>query len=358
MTFGDLQLATFKWIPSQNAVHWDALMYEIHGIDPSVPPHKIEEIVAERMFPEELQSIRLKVQKTLATSRDFFTTYRIVDSKNSMRFIKCFGKKDPNNALQIRGIAWDCTEEIQTAEDMEEAKAQMVSSAKMAALGEMSASIAHEINNPLTVIQARSFQLQQMVEQGSADPNKMKQVAESISRTTEKIAHIIKSLRAFSRDGAADPFEVASVRKIIDETLEFCRTRFTHHGLEVEVLPFDEDLEVECRQVQIQQVLLNLLNNAYDAVQNSVDRWIRIRAVEAEEHIEIHVVDSGSGIPSEIADKIMQPFFTTKAPGKGTGLGLSISSDIVKSHQGRLYIKENRPMTMVIHLPRVQNSDL
>ena len=334
-------------------------MYKIHDIPLSVPPQEVPVILASRMFDEELKVMEEKVERALTTARDFFVTYRVVDSHNSVHFIKCYGMRDPHNPQQIRGVSWDSTEEISTANEIQEARAKMVSSAKMAALGEMSASIAHEINNPLTVIQARAFQLLQMVEQGNTDSGKMKQVAESISRTTEKIAHIIKSLRAFSRDGAADPFEVVSVQQIVEETLEFCKTRFLHHGLEVQVVPFAEDLEVECRQVQIQQVLLNLLNNSYDAIQNATEFWIRIEAHEEDHHIEIHVTDSGPGIPLEIHEKIMQPFFTTKAPGQGTGLGLSISAEIMKAHQGLLYIKKEAPyVTLVLRLPRIQNLDI
>lgn len=97
----------------------------------------------------------------------------------------------------------------------------MISSAKMAALGEMSGSIAHEINNPLTVIQARAFQLTQMLEANKLDPAKIQQARESINRTAEKISRIINSLRSFSRDGAFDPFDLVPAKQIVTETLEF-----------------------------------------------------------------------------------------------------------------------------------------
>ena len=233
---------------------------------------------------------------------------------------------------------------------------KLLASTKMAALGEMSGGIAHEINNPLTVIQARSFQLLQMAEANSLDVSKVKQAADSISRTADKITRIIKSLRSFAREGANDPFTLVPLKQIIDETLEFCRTRFYNNGVEVEVLDFDHDLEIECRVVQIEQVLLNLLNNAFDAVQALEEKWIRIAIVEREAEIDLVVMDSGVGIPENFADKIMAPFFTTKTKGQGTGLGLSISNEIIRSHHGAMSLDKNaKNTTFVVRLPRWQH---
>lgn len=243
--------------------------------------------------------------------------------------------------------------------ELNEQQAKMIASTKMAALGEMSGGIAHEINNPLTVIQARAFQLSQLADINKLEPAKVRQVSESISKTADKIARIIKSLRSFARDGAQDPFDVMSVKQVIDETLEFCRTRFYNHGVEVTVGEISEDLEFECRLVQIEQVLLNLLNNSFDAVLNLEERWIRIDVEEKDdEFIAIHVTDSGKGIPINVANQMMQPFFTTKEVGKGTGLGLSISNGIMKTHQGELVYDPSCPNTRFSMLiPKLQNTE-
>ena len=118
----------------------------------------------------------------------------------------------------------------------------------------------------------------------------------------------------------------------------------------------DEEIEIECRLIQIEQVLLNLLNNSFDAIADLEEKWIRVD-VEAEDHfVNIKVVDSGKGIPAEASEKIMMPFFTTKEVGKGTGLGLSISSGILKSHGGELSLDRNAAnTTFVIRVPRLQN---
>lgn len=137
--------------------------------------------------------------------------------------------------------------------------------------------------------------------------------------------------------------------------MEFCKTRFYNYGVELILADIDEDLEIECRIIQIEQVLLNLLNNSFDAAQKSEEKWIRVEAIEFGDYIDIKVVDSGPRIPEEVADKIMQPFFTTKELGKGTGLGLSISTGIMKNHKGGLFLDRTASnTTFVMRLPRLQ----
>lgn len=351
-------MGTWEWDIEKNRLQWDTKMYQMHGV-PVLPGLNPMDEVWRRAHREDMEQVNRKVSDAAEKRQDFYVTYRVTHDNDEVHHIRCYGKFMTSSGSQrMYGVAWDSTEEIKTELQMAEARAKMVSSAKMAALGEMSGGIAHEINNPLTVIQARAFQLQQMVDSGKMGPAKVKQAAESISRTADKIARIIKSLRSFAREGTYDPFEVVPVKQIIEETLEFCRTRFYNHGVEVEVSPIDPDLEIECRLIQIEQVLLNLLNNSFDAIQDLENRWIQISVKEDVDCIEVSVSDSGPGIPEEVADQIMLPFFTTKEVGKGTGLGLSISAGIVKSHKGELTLKRGAPnTTFVIKLPRWQEEE-
>ncbi|MGE5086418.1 MAG: PAS domain-containing protein [Bacillota bacterium] len=349
------QMGTWEYDPLTREAIWDSRMYQIHGIPESLSANPQQELL-KRMSPEQHTNARNIFLQAFEAKKDVYTTYLITHDNGEVHHIRCYGKrKESPEGPRLYGVAWDSTVEVMTEKQIEEARAKMISAAKMAALGEMSGGIAHEINNPLTVIQARAFQLSQMVEQNKVDPDKVKLAAESISRTADKIAKIIKSLRSFSREGALDPFEVVSVKQLIEETLEFCRTRFYNHGVEIEVGPISDDAEIECRLIQIEQVLLNLLNNSFDAVQKQENKWIRIEVVEGDDSIDIMVKDSGPGIPQDLADKVMQPFFTTKEVGKGTGLGLSISTGIVKGHHGELFLDRTQPdTTFIIRIPRLQ----
>lgn len=239
-------------------------------------------------------------------------------------------------------------------------RAQMIAASKLTSLGEMAGGLAHEINSPLNIIQARASDLQEIAQSGSGSPvdsNNVLKATGSILRTSERIMAVVRGLRTFARDGRADPFERTSVQTIVEDTLALCRERFAACGIGVEVSGLQSDLTIECQRVQISQVLLNLLNNAFDAVQSLTNKWIRVEVSIDAEYLSIAVTDSGRGIPREIAEKAMQPFFTTKPVGKGTGLGLSISNAIAEAHHGRVWIDSRGPNTrIVLTVPRTHFS--
>jgi C4-dicarboxylate-specific signal transduction histidine kinase len=172
-----------------------------------------------------------------------------------------------------------------------------------------------------------------------------------VRQMTERIAKIVKGFLAISRDGAADPQLKFHLSEIIQETLVISQSRLNTNGVRLQVAPVPEVI-LKCRAVQISQVLLNLLNNAHDAVQKLEEKWIRIDFVETNSQLSILVTDSGSGIPKSLVEKIMEPFFTTKDINKGTGLGLSISKSIIEAHGGRFYYNAVCDNTQfVIELP-------
>ncbi|MGE0763133.1 MAG: sensor histidine kinase [Bdellovibrionales bacterium] len=238
-----------------------------------------------------------------------------------------------------------------------EAQSRLMNTTKMSALGEMAGGIAHEINTPLAVIQMRTEQLQEiLLEHKDLDKNFVLQTAATILNTVKRISKVIKGMRNFARDGAADAMEKTSLNKIIADTLSLCQERFKDNGVELTV-EWGPDVEIECRFVEISQILLNLCNNAFDAVQNLSERWISISVKENQGSVEISVIDSGDGIPEKIRDKIMQPFFTTKRVDKGTGLGLSLSKRIAEGHGGKLILDHRSAHThFVLCLPKLQNT--
>jgi signal transduction histidine kinase len=239
---------------------------------------------------------------------------------------------------------------------MEDQRQKMVTTSKMSALGEMAGGIAHEINNPLAIIHAYSNQILDLLDDELMDKDQIRKRASKIESTAMRIAKIISGLRAFSRDGSSDKPQLVSVEKLVNETLDFCRERFVSHGIDLLIEPMPEGLSFECRETEISQVLLNLLNNAHDAVEQLVEKWVRIEVKrDLNGYIVIRVVDSGNGISPEIREKLFQPFFTTKEVGRGTGLGLSVSQGIVKGHKGELIIDGLSAHTcFVLRLPESQ----
>ena len=231
----------------------------------------------------------------------------------------------------------------------------LATSTKMSALGEMAGGVAHEINTPLATIKSLSGQLQELMEDESLDKPLVKDMTFQIERTTDRIAKIVHSLRSFSRDGSKDPCHEVNIRKLIEDTLSFCSERFKSNGAQVVIDDFDSTLSFEGRAVEISQVLLNLLNNAHDAIAGLSENWIKISVINESEWIIIQVTDSGRGIPIKARDKIFHPFFTTKEVGHGTGMGLSVSVGIIKRHGGELTLDPQCPNTrVVIRLPKKQ----
>ncbi len=225
---------------------------------------------------------------------------------------------------------------------------KLVQAAKFSALGEMAGGIAHEINNPLAVIRGRAELIEDLMQREPLDLEKLAKVSESIQKTVTRIQKIITGLLSFARDGEKSPMIEASIQQVIDETLEFCASRFKNHDVDLRVQPIEEGLTLTCRPVQISQAILNLLNNAFDAVKGSEGAFVEIAAKQNGDKVEIWITDSGKGIPDAVAEKIMHPFFTTKEVGKGTGLGLSIASGIVKSHGGEFRLDKSCPNTRFV----------
>jgi signal transduction histidine kinase len=234
----------------------------------------------------------------------------------------------------------------------------LMTSAKLSALGEMAGGVAHEINNPLAIIQMRVEQLGRSVKSGKIDPEFALKVVDIISKTTVRISKIVNGLRSFARDGTADPMNNILVQALIADTLSLCHEKFANHGVQIEIFmdnALKKTLDIECRSTEICQVLVNLLNNSYDAIEHLPEKWIHLNVTNIGDYIELSVTDCGSGIPKDIQEKMMNPFFTTKEIGKGTGLGLSISKGIVTSHQGKIFIDNSCKNTKItVILPKKQ----
>ncbi len=224
---------------------------------------------------------------------------------------------------------------------------------KLSSLGEMAGGIAHEINSPLTLLQAYCSQINKNLDQETFQPTRVREIVAKIEKTTLRISKIVRGLKNLSRDGSSDPFEFGIIHELIQDTLSFCTDRITQQGIALSYSPPAQTLYFEGRITELSQVLLNLLNNAVDAIEKIDDKWINISVEDNHPWIEIRVRDCGSGIPPEVVSKIFDPFFTTKGVGKGTGLGLSIAANIIKNHHGELSVdRENRNTCFVIRLPK------
>lgn len=227
---------------------------------------------------------------------------------------------------------------------------QLVDADRLVTLGTMSAGIAHEINNPTTFISgnAQSFEtfwpyIETLIkEKGkeSKEADKLKFIREEIpdlisgiKNGADRITRIVKSLKTFAHHSDTQNHDYFKIQNAVQNALVLCHNKLKYN---IEII---ENIEGDLPQVfgdsqQIEQVIVNILNNAADAVKNLDNAIINIDAWQEETLVSIKIMDNGSGIKKENLDKIFNPFFTTKPVGEGTGLGMSISHGIIQAHKG------------------------
>jgi C4-dicarboxylate-specific signal transduction histidine kinase len=269
---------------------------------------------------------------------------------NALRYVSAVGGAavDKNGKVTgVVGIAMDITERRQMEQEREAARQRAIVSARLAALGTMAGGVAHEINNPLGIIHAMASDLKEsMARQGLPPREFVARKSQMICDTADRIARIVKSLRQISREGASDSFRPTPLADVVAQTLEICRAKFKANGVDLLLPRAIPELNVFVREVQIAQALLNLLQNAFDAVVGQKEeRWVRLEVQPVRGSAVISVSDSGPGIPSDIRSRMMEPFFTTKPVGQGVGLGLSLSKTIAQDHGGSLEYSEEKGHT-------------
>ncbi len=216
-------------------------------------------------------------------------------------------------------------------------------------LAQFSAGLAHEIKNPLAIIHARAGDLAELAAEGAAVPVELvASTCGSIVKTADRAIHILRGLEALARDGGHDPMHQADAGVLVNLALELVQRRYDTHGIALKATVPAGLPMVECRDVQIGQVLMNLLNNAFDAIEASTEseRWVGVKVSleggdgDAAKRVLIDVVDGGPEMAQETREHLMEAFYTTKTLGTGIGIGLSVSRAIAEKHGGNLELRE------------------
>lgn len=317
---------------------------------------------------KELEIVSFKLDRTEKVKR---TTAILLEETITELELKRKAVEESNTALQ------------KSIEDLKAAQAQLIHSEKMASLGELTAGIAHEIQNPLNFVNNFSELNHELLEELKAERSKLKEERdekledEIISNVTEnqvkinehgkRASEIVKSMLLHSRTSTGEK-ELTDINALCDEYL-----RLAYHGMRAKDKSFNAkfklDLDPSLTKINvipqdIGRVLLNLINNAFQAVSeaqsskleagsNNDQPEVIVGTKNLVDIVKIHVRDNGDGIPENIRDKIFQPFFTTKPTGQGTGLGLSLSYDIIKAHGGEIKVesKEGEGTGFIIQIP-------
>ena len=255
--------------------------------------------------------------------------------------------------IHIMGDLRDTTAGIQRREqELREKQEQLVQAGKLATVGELTTGVAHELNNPLNNIGLFVGNAIDLLEHGVMD---VKQVIRELRYATEQVrkaTEIISHLRTFGR-AAPVSREPIVLRQVIERALALMQEQFRLREISVALDLGSKEPVILENAIQLEQVFINLLSNARDAMANSPRKAIRISASVDCQTVELAFADTGHGIPAGLERRIFDPFFTTKEVGKGTGLGLSITYGIIKDHGGMIAVVSppGAGATFLIQLP-------
>jgi signal transduction histidine kinase/ActR/RegA family two-component response regulator len=245
-----------------------------------------------------------------------------------------------------------CLDTIAEAHTRHEAqREQEIHAQKMAALGELSFGVAHNVNNTLTGILGRA----QLILRNSTDPTKVESGLELIIKSAEDGAHIIRRIQDFARQRPSREFEIISVAELLKDACEMTRPRWEARS---EFAPIRFAVHADCKAyikgdpVELREVLVNMIYNAIDAMPSGGE--IRVATQENRDRVVVHISDTGTGMGPDVKQRLFDPFFTTKGKA-GTGMGLAVSFGIIRRHEGSIEVdsEPGRGTTFKISLPKV-----
>lgn len=332
----------------KNILIWDESTYKLYGLKSSEFTNALDAwktIISDETF----QKAQEEVFKSIAADKEYYSTF-MTNHTDNPKHIGIRGttiKDQSGQPIKMYGMSWDRTQEILNERTLESERAKSIHSAKLASLGEMSASVAHEINNPLAVISATL----QLIKKFKDDPIKFDSKVETLKKSVERISKIVNGLRKFSKTTNKSHYKEVYIKDVLDEAINFVDYKIKKYELNFK-FTVQNNFMIYCDPVELEQVIINLINNSVDAVKNDQDKWIDLKCFVQNEINTLQIIDSGHGISKAEEDKIFQPFYTTKQLGEGTGLGLSITKGILDQHKAKIFINHDHNNTCFeIHFP-------
>lgn len=257
-----------------------------------------------------------------------------------------------NKPIQFMSIRYEITDLKKAQEVIQDQQVKLASASRLSAMGELAAAITHEINNPLGVILGRVEMLKSMLQDEKIDREDLYKKIESIEVTGLRIEKIIRGMKSLAHHREDEAPQKHILKLVLNEAIDLVLYRLERKGIQFSFDCGSDEWKVLVRSHQLVQVVVNLLNNAIDAISHNTERWIKITTTLNGKQLIVEVSDSGKGIPDSVVAKMFNPFFSTKSVQYGTGLGLSISVSLIQKNMGNLeYLRDRMNTTFRITLP-------
>jgi PAS domain S-box-containing protein len=338
LALGAGRMGVWDWDFRTNSVHWSSEHFTIMGL----PPFSLEptyQTWAERVCPSDLPHAEAEMRTAIAEKKAYRCSYRIALPDGRVAWVEASGQPmydETGQCFRVMGLLVDVTERKQA----EEANRNAAHASRLAAMGELTAMIAHEVNQPLCAILANAAAAEILLESSEPRLETIRQILKEIRHDDERASKVVERIRDLvqKRDIEMEPL---ALNEIISDVLQFvgAEARQRHVDIQTELeanLP-----PISADKVHLQQVLLNLVLNGMEAMAEVPlsKRRLAIRTWGGSDSVELVVEDSGPGIPPEKLPLVFQSFFTTKKGG--IGLGLSVARTIIERHDGRIWAENN-----------------
>lgn len=332
------KLGLWSWDSESNKVTWNQHMHAICGVDTPLTPTEYLSLV----HPEDRKFMTENIRHGTQVGQFGNPEHRLLRLDGSIRWVQTFGKSlcnEEGKVYKVIGGTLDITERRQ-------AEVRIRHSQKQEAVGQLTAGVAHNFNNMLAVM-LPSLQILMRYA-----PPERQGMALSALDAGQKAADLIQKLMRFAGEPVMIPKRLVRADEIMHRALEICRRTFAPKVILEEHFE-DPDLFVNASGSDLEQVIVNLLINARDAVENVTDPRITISIKQSEDFVQFSVIDNGPGVPPQFQERIFDPFFTTKEPGRGTGLGLATVYAIARDHDGSIRYEPSpgHGATFIMSLP-------
>jgi signal transduction histidine kinase len=354
------RMGSYRWNTRTLLSRSSRECYRIFDIDQDVNPVPFE-LFRDRIHPDDFPALEQALAEAVSTKSPFSHEYRVVHRDGTTLRVHAVGQFDlgPTGDVELEGIITDITERKAAEQALMDARSELARAVRLASLGELAGSIVHEINQPLTGIITSAEACLRWLARDPAEPAEARKSAMRVVEQGRRASGVVTGLRSLVRD-AQLRFTDVQINDAVEEILLLFKRDLERARVTLRT-DFDRSIpNVEGDQVQLQQVVLNLVRNAIDAMAgvNGRSRVLTAASKAADGHVSVAIADTGVGIDAGSRERLFDALYTTK--GEGLGLGLSICRKIITVHGGRLWVEKNTThgATFTFALPLRQSTQM